>query len=98
MMDERFLTEIARAMRRAGYSDRSKFIRDAVFEKLKRAGVIVDYEMAMAPPRAHNLTIINGGAHHTVNQEAYRANETPGGAVPEKLKKVKYSCSKKRKG
>ena len=51
MFDERFLAEIDAAMRRAGYSDRSKFIRDAVYEKLKTHGVHVNYTMAMAPTR-----------------------------------------------
>lgn len=51
MMDEGFLRDIAAAMRRAGYSDRSKFIRDAIFEKLRKMNIAVDYSAAMAPTR-----------------------------------------------
>lgn len=51
MFDEKFLSEIERSMRGVGYSDRSKFIRDAVFEKLQRAGIRVNYTLAMAPSR-----------------------------------------------
>lgn len=51
MMDQDFLDEIARNLPRAGYSDRSSFIRDAVFEKLRRIGVKVAYIKALAPAR-----------------------------------------------
>ena len=52
LMDESFVHKIESGMAMAGYSDRSKFIRDAVFEKLKRLGIGCDYTLAMAPPRA----------------------------------------------
>jgi Arc/MetJ-type ribon-helix-helix transcriptional regulator len=51
MMDEEFIDEIARNLARAGYSDRSSFVRDAVFEKLRRLGIKVDYSKALAPTR-----------------------------------------------
>lgn len=51
LMDEKFLREIETGMARAGYSDRSKFIRDAVFEKLQKLGIACDYTLAMAPSR-----------------------------------------------
>ena len=51
-MDEDFLGEIDQAMRNHGYSDRSKFIRDAVHEKLVSMNITVDYRLAMAPSRA----------------------------------------------
>jgi Arc/MetJ-type ribon-helix-helix transcriptional regulator len=52
LMDEEFVREIGDAMVKAGYSDRSAFIRDAVFEKLKAMNIHCDYTLAMAPPRA----------------------------------------------
>jgi hypothetical protein len=51
LMDVNFVREIESGMAVAGYSDRSKFIRDAVFEKLQRLGVACNYVLAMAPPR-----------------------------------------------
>jgi hypothetical protein len=51
LMDRNFLLEIEAGMTRAGYSDRSKFIRDAVFEKLQRLGIRCNYILAMAPSR-----------------------------------------------
>ncbi|MEI8342271.1 MAG: ribbon-helix-helix domain-containing protein [Verrucomicrobiota bacterium] len=51
LMDESFVRRIESGMKMAGYSDRSKFIRDAVFEKLQRLGIPCDYTLAMAPSR-----------------------------------------------
>lgn len=51
LMDENFLRRIESGMMTAGYSDRSKFIRDAVFEKLRRLDVACNYKLAMAPSR-----------------------------------------------
>ena len=38
-MKEKFIEEIDKALEKIGYSDRSSFIRDAVAEKLRAAGV-----------------------------------------------------------
>lgn len=51
-MTERFIEEIDAALPKAGYSDRSKFIRDAVFEKLDRLGFKPRADIALAPGRS----------------------------------------------
>jgi hypothetical protein len=51
-MDVRFISEINRALPPLGYSDRSKFIRDAVYEKLRDMGYEIDREITLAPGRA----------------------------------------------
>ncbi len=51
MMKESFLQEIESGMRRAGYADRSQFVRDAVQEKLAAMGLETLRENAIAPMR-----------------------------------------------
>ena len=80
-MDTEFVNEIARNLRRGGYSDRSAFIRDAVYEKLRRLGVNVAYVKALAPPRAHVIQVHSGVGHN------YSLNEDP----------PKYRAAKNRK-
>jgi len=81
LMDEHFVREIESGMAAAGYSDRSKFIRDAVFEKLQRLGIKCDYTIAMAPsrtgkggPRATALSSHSRGLRPGAN---VHLNETP---------------------
>ena len=81
MMDTEFVNEIARNLRRGGYSDRSAFIRDAVYEKLRRLGVNVAYVKALAPPRAHVIQAHSGVGHN------YSLNEDP----------PKYGSNRKKK-
>jgi len=50
-VDEKFLRELDAGLARAGYRNRSQFIRDAIVEKLKRAGVSMPKELAMPPHR-----------------------------------------------
>lgn len=50
-VDEKFLRELDAGLAQAGYRNRSQFIRDAIVEKLKRAGVSLPAELAMAPNR-----------------------------------------------
>jgi len=50
-VDTKFLRELDSGMQRAGYKNRSQFVRDAVVEKLKRAGVTIPKELAMPPGR-----------------------------------------------
>lgn len=51
-VDEQFLKELDAGMARAGYRNRSQFVRDAIIEKLKRAGISLPPELAMPPLRA----------------------------------------------
>ena len=48
-MSEEFVREINAALAPAGYSDRSKFVRDAVYEKLQRLGYRMPREISVAP-------------------------------------------------
>jgi len=50
-VDEQFLRELDAGLGRAGYQNRSQFVRDAIVEKLKRAGVSIPKELAMPPNR-----------------------------------------------
>lgn len=51
MVKADFLEEINKACEVAGYSDRSQFIRDAVFESLERLGIQVSKTLKAAPSR-----------------------------------------------
>ena len=51
MVKEDFLEAINRACEEAGYSDRSQFIRDAVFEAIERLGLNVSKAIKAAPSR-----------------------------------------------
>ena len=50
-VDEKFLREVDVGVARAGYRNRSQFIRDAIVEKLTRAGVTLPKELALPPNR-----------------------------------------------
>jgi Arc/MetJ-type ribon-helix-helix transcriptional regulator len=50
-VDEKFLRELDAGLARAGYRNRSQFIRDAIVEKLTRAGIVVPRELALPPHR-----------------------------------------------
>lgn len=50
-MTQEFIDTIDAALPRLGYSDRAKFIRDAVYEKLNRMGQRVPVELSIAPGR-----------------------------------------------
>jgi hypothetical protein len=50
-VDEKFISELDAGLVRAGYRNRSQFIRDAIVEKLMRAGVSVPAELAQPPRR-----------------------------------------------
>lgn len=46
-----FLEEVDQCLKEAGYSERSRFIRDAVIEKLARMGHLIPAAHAAAPAR-----------------------------------------------
>lgn len=50
-VDDAFLKEINEALKGAGYSNRAAFVRDAIVEKLLRAGYKVTVPLSKAPPR-----------------------------------------------
>jgi len=50
-VDEKFLRELDAGLARAGYRNRSQFVRDAIVEKLTRAGIAMPKELALPPHR-----------------------------------------------
>jgi Arc/MetJ-type ribon-helix-helix transcriptional regulator len=50
-VDEKFLRELDAGLARAGYRNRSQFVRDAIVEKLTRAGIALPKELALPPRR-----------------------------------------------
>lgn len=50
-VDEKFLRELDAGLVHAGYRNRSQFVRDAIVEKLTRAGVALPKELALPPHR-----------------------------------------------
>lgn len=52
IMSEEFLSDIDGSIESLGYSNRAEFIRQAVLEKLAKAGVQVEKSKAAAPSRA----------------------------------------------
>ena len=82
-VDEKFLCELDAGLTRAGYRNRSQFIRDAIVEKLTRAGIALPKELALPPHR------IGKGIKTSLR---YPAHRTSAFALNEK------SASKKRGG
>ncbi len=52
MMRDEFLAQIDGQLTKAGYPDRSSFIRDAVYEKLRKLGYSLPPSMKTPPSRA----------------------------------------------
>ena len=50
-MREEFIEHINASIKNLNYGDRSKFIRDAIVEKLNRAGIETPDSLAAAPVR-----------------------------------------------
>ena len=48
---EEFIAELDANLAKAGYSNRSQFIRDAIIEKLAEAGIKIPRELGLAPPK-----------------------------------------------
>ncbi|MEI8288793.1 MAG: ribbon-helix-helix domain-containing protein [Verrucomicrobiota bacterium] len=48
---EDFIKELNSGFKKAGYDNRSQFIRDAILEKLARLGIDVPEKLALAPDR-----------------------------------------------
>ncbi len=76
VFDVGFLRDIALAMK-GRYSDRSKFIRDAVYEKLVKLGIQTDYKRAMAPSRIRSVIDVKGRHNHV--EQNLHLNQATGG-------------------
>jgi Arc/MetJ-type ribon-helix-helix transcriptional regulator len=75
-VDEKFLRELDAGLARAGYRNRSQFIRDAIVEKLKRAGVSLPAELAMPPHRIGKSGGTNVKLHYPAHKPSgYELNE-----------------------
>jgi len=75
-VDTKFLKELDSGMQRAGYKNRSQFVRDAVVEKLKRAGVTIPKELAMPPDRVGRMRAAEAKVRYPVHQPSgYELNE-----------------------
>jgi len=79
-VDEKFLRELDAGLARAGYRNRSQFVRDAIVEKLTRAGIALPKELALPPQRIgkSTKTAFRYPAHRT---SAFALNEK---AAPKK--------------
>jgi hypothetical protein len=67
-VDEKFLRELDSGLSKAGYRNRSQFIRDAIVEKLTRVGVSLPKELAMPPHRMGK----GGGVPQKIYYPAHR--------------------------
>ena len=47
-----FISALDANLGKAGYSNRSQFVRDAIIEKMESAGVKISRELALAPPKS----------------------------------------------
>jgi Arc/MetJ-type ribon-helix-helix transcriptional regulator len=69
-MDEAFISSIDEGVRITGAENRSDFIRDAVYEKLQRAGLRIPRHLASAPGRTRKAHYVRGSmAPHTMNEK-----------------------------
>lgn len=50
-MKEEFISELDSKISEVGYANRSQFIRDAIIEKLQRAGIHIPKNLAQPPQR-----------------------------------------------
>lgn len=74
MMNEDFRAEIDAALPRVGYSDRSAFIRQAVYKSLQELGIEIPAHLMAAPSRknkggrpSHKAKVIMRDNHGMVN-------------------------------
>jgi hypothetical protein len=80
-VDEKFLRELDAGLAQAGYRNRSQFIRDAIVEKLKRAGVSLPKELAMPPHRTGKATDVPKFRYPAHKPSGFELNER---AAPKK--------------
>jgi hypothetical protein len=70
-VDENFLRELDAGLVRAGYRNRSQFIRDAIIEKLMRVGISLPKELALPPHRIGK----GGGSPGKIRYPAHHSSE-----------------------
>lgn len=95
MMRESFLEEIDAALPKAGFSDRSKFIRDAVYQRMRSLGFKVAEEDTTAPSRKGK-----GGrpTHYAVKAQAVlRAVDVAAPVTEKRVSDVRYAKKKRAK-
>ena len=73
MMDEAFRNEIDAALPKTGFDDRSAFIRNAVYEKMREIGVNISSEIKSKPSR-----VGKGGRNATSTHGLALVAETSG--------------------
>ncbi len=75
-VDAEFQRELESGLARAGYRNRSQFVRDAIVEKLTRAGIVLPKELAFPPNRYPRVakTAVPYPPHRTA---ALALNEKP---------------------
>jgi len=64
MASEEFIQALDANLSRAGYSNRSQFVRDAILEKLMRARIAIPVDLSLSPSRT--------------NPGSYAPNDKPG--------------------
>jgi hypothetical protein len=75
-VDEKFIEELDAGLARAGYRNRSQFIRDAIIEKLKRAGILMPKELALPPHRTGKGADVSPKVHYPAHKPlGYELNE-----------------------
>jgi Arc/MetJ-type ribon-helix-helix transcriptional regulator len=86
-VSEEFLQELDSGLKQAGYRNRSQFIRDAIIEKLTRAGISMPSELAL-PPHRH------GKGEATSSKARYPVHRPAGYALNEKAESPKKAARK----
>jgi Arc/MetJ-type ribon-helix-helix transcriptional regulator len=98
-MSEKFIELLDGSVRRSGYSDRSKFIRDAIAEKLQRDGLDVpSVDEVLAPSR-----LGKGGPRpappQSISPAALQLNDAPSsGPLPQRQDEVRYTLPRRPRG
>lgn len=88
MMKEDFVDTIDSALAQLGYTDRAKFIRDAVFEKLENSGIKLPREISLAPDRAGKGGRPTHLKTHSLEKAKKRPNSKPVSEAARILKKA----------
>ena len=73
-MHESFITLINASLADCGYSDRSKFIRDAVREKLDSMGISVPRQITQAPMRCGKAKVVR---YPSAQSQSMKAADEP---------------------
>lgn len=77
-VDNQFLRELHSGMKRAGYHNRSQFVRDAIVEKLKRAGFSIPKDLAVPRSRGGKMESTPKVRYPAHQPSGYELNERAG--------------------